>query len=261
LEFGFEQLDEIAFSASVSGKRPALPDDLLPTNLATIVELEWLLQTGLPLPRLEELVETRRLQLFKAISSVDRIVQFENHQSRSTLIKSFWEKDDEPDEWYAFCQSIQKAAVVAGIPRKNAQELVAATRELVSNIFDHSDASHTGIAGFSQSGGELEIFVADRGIGVLESLRSSTEFSALRDSGEALQAALTDGTSRFGRSSGHGAGFRNLFRGLLNLSSNLRFRSGDHALSINGVSPGLANARISQKIQLPGMVVSIICKS
>ena len=259
MQFGFEQLDELAFSATVSGKFEQPSTRFLAKTLGAIIELQWLIQTGIPLPQLDDLVDTRRVQLVKAISSGQPTAIFEKDNGRSRLVSCYWEKDEEPDDWFDFCQSMQKAAIVAGFPRKNAQELVAATRELVSNIFDHSGASRSGIAGYSVINNELEIVVADRGIGVLDSLRTSPEFHSLRDSGEALEAALTDGTSRFGRASGHGGGFRDLFRGLLNLSSALRFRSGDHALSISGTSPGLAAGRISQKVQLPGFVVSISC--
>lgn len=260
MQFGFPQLDELAFSAALNGKFRGPTNSFLPTKLGTLVELQWLLQTGLPLPKLEDLRETRRIQLVRAISMGQRTAAFEEKNNRARLINSFWNKDQEPDAWYNFCLSMQKAATAAKFPRKNAQELVAAMRELVSNIFDHSGATETGVAGFSLSGDEFEIVVADRGLGVLKSLRTSTEFCDLKNSGEALQAALTDGSSRFGKSSGHGAGFRDLFRGLLNLSSTLRFRSGDYALSINGISPGLAMARISKKVQLPGLVISIVCK-
>jgi hypothetical protein len=214
---------------------------------------------GAPSGASTDLVESRRVQLIKAIRSGRRSATFNSDDNHSKLISCYWEKDEEPDDWHDFCLSLQEAAKSSGFPRKNAQELVAATRELVSNIFDHSEAQNSGIAGFAATSNELEIIIADRGIGVLRSLRTSSEFHWLRDSGEALRAALTDGTSRYGPSSGHGGGFRSLFRGLFNLSSALRFRSGDHALAINGISPGLGQARLSQKVQLPGFVICISC--
>jgi hypothetical protein len=261
MQFGFEQLDELAFAVSLKGKFERPTTGLQATNLGTIIELRRLVHAGIPLPRLNELVDTGRVRLVRAIEGGERNAIFESHEGCASLISCHWQKDEEPDDWYNFCASMQKATMLAGIQRKNAQELVAATREMVSNIFDHSGASTSGIAGFSVTSNELEIVVADSGIGVLQSLRTSPEFQSLRDSGEALQAALTDGTSRFGRLSGHGGGFRDLFRGLLNLSSALRFRSGDHALSINGISPGLASARVSQKVPLPGFIVSITCNT
>lgn len=261
IEFGFEQLDELAFVATHRGSLEIPASQLVARNLGTVIELQWLLQAGIALPQLSDLADTRRVRLVDAITRGQRRVTFEGDAARSRLISCYWANDEDPDDWYDFCGSLQKAASLVGLPLRNAQELVAATREMVANIFDHSGASASGIAGFSAIDNELEIVVADCGVGVLQSLQTSSEFSSLRDSGEALQIALADGTSRFGTLSGHGGGFRDLFRGLLNLSSTLRFRSGDHALLINGISPGLRAGRVSQKVWLPGFIISIVCNT
>lgn len=259
INLGFEQLDELAFAASLGETFKGRASEFIAGNLGTIVELEWLVQSGFALPHLNDLTKTKRVQLVQAIACGQQAVAYESGGKHARLINCYWEKDDDPDDWYDFCAAMQRASILTGLPFKNAQELVAAARELVSNIFDHSGASASGIAGFSTTDNELEIVVADRGIGVLESLKTSAEFKSLRDSGEALQLALNDGTSRFGRLSGHGGGFRDLFRGLMNVSSALRFRSGDHALSINGISPSLQAARVSQKVHLSGFVINIAC--
>jgi hypothetical protein len=259
MQLGFDQLDELAYSATFNSASAPLPKKILPLGIGPLVELDWLRNVGLLLPSLDSLANTRRLRLVKAIVSGQKQAQFETEAARAGMIRCYWQRDEEPDGWYFFCKAMQDAAVMTGFPRKNAEELVAGVRELVANIYDHSGAPQTGIAGYAAIKNEVEFVIADKGIGVLKSLRSSPEFQSLRDAGEALEAALTDGTSRYGKSSGHGGGFRDLFRGLLNLSSALRFRSGDHALIINGVSPGLSMARVSQKTQLPGFVISIAC--
>jgi hypothetical protein len=260
-QLGFEQLDELAFALSADRRLDPPQTKFQAKNLGTIIELLWLNRAGLSVPKLRDLADTRRVRLVQAMNQGERTAFFQSETRCSSIICCYWEKDEEPDDWYSFCALLQKAAVGAGFPKTNAQELVAATRELVSNIYDHSKAPGSGIASFSAIDNELEIVVADQGIGVLESLRTSQDFKNLRDSGEALEAALTDGTSRFGRMSGHGGGFRNLFRGLLNLSGNLRFRSGDHSLQTSGISPGLHSARISQQVQLPGFIVSTTCNT
>ncbi|MDB5601879.1 MAG: hypothetical protein JWN71_3923 [Xanthobacteraceae bacterium] len=259
IRLGFEELDELAFSLTSKAARAPPHYRIVPNNLGPLVELEWLRRSGVQLPHLGQLKNTHRLTLLKTALSSQGNPSFENSEAQSHLICCNWDKDEEPDEWFNFCQSMQKAATKFGFPLRNAQELVAGVRELVSNIRDHSGAPNTGLAAYSFRQRELELLIADEGMGVLKSLRTSPEFHALRDSGEALRAALTDGNSRFGKESGHGGGFRDLFHGLLNLSSSLRFRSGDHALTIDGVSPGLAQARIRQKTQLSGFVISILC--
>jgi anti-sigma regulatory factor (Ser/Thr protein kinase) len=259
MQLGFDELDELAYSATFNSVSLELPKKIIPLSIGPLIELDWLRNAGLPLPSLESLASSQRLRLVKAITSGQKRAKFETQAARAGMIRCYWQRDDEPDDWYFFCKSMQDAALMIGFPRKNAEELVAGARELVANIYDHSGAPQTGIAGYAAIDNEVEFIIADKGIGVLESLRSSPELQSLRDAGEALEAALTDGTSRHGQLSGHGGGFRDLFRGLSNLSSVLRFRSGDHALTINGVSPGLSMARISQKTQLPGFVISIAC--
>jgi hypothetical protein len=70
------------------------------------------------------------------------------------------------------------------------------------------------------------------------------QHAALGDHSKALQSALTDGISRFGSDTGRGHGFRPIFLGLANLRGSLRFRSGDHALVIDGTSPSLMTAKL-----------------
>jgi hypothetical protein len=78
--------------------------------------------------------------------------------------------------------------------------------------------------------------------------------------GEALQLMLTEGVSRHGAASGRGMGFRPLFIGLANLNGRLRFRSGDHALTIAGENPGAMPLMRSQKVPIKGLFASISCR-
>jgi hypothetical protein len=72
-----------------------------------------------------------------------------------------------------------------------------------------------------------------------------------------MEAALADGTSRFGVNTGRGNGFRPIFLGLLNLRGSLRFRSGDHALLMDGTSPQLNTAQLTQKPVIDGFLASV----
>jgi hypothetical protein len=69
-------------------------------------------------------------------------------------------------------------------------------RELENNIHEHSENAATGLLAFRAARGVFEFVAADRGIGILSSLRQSAQFAALQDHGRALREALTDGTSR-----------------------------------------------------------------
>ena len=91
----------------------------------------------------------------------------------------------------------------------------------------------------------------------MESLQRSATYASLEDHGKALEEALKDGTSRFGNDGGHGYGFRPIFIGLTNLKGSLRFRSGDHALLMDGTSPNLTTAKLAQKPNIDGFFASI----
>jgi hypothetical protein len=107
----------------------------------------------------------------------------------------------------------------------------------------------------------FEFIVCDRGAGVLETLRTCPAYSHLADHGKALILALTDGISRYGPNTGHGFGFRPIFNGLANLKGLLRFRSGDHALTLDGTGPLLTSAKPAQKTAISGFIVSVTCKA
>lgn len=161
--------------------------------------------------------------------------------------------------WTGFGLAAQKAATASGFPRKIAAQLAAALGELHSNIYEHAQAPDTGVIAFRAESGRFEFVVADHGIGVLESLRSAAAYAQLDDHGEALRLTLTDGVSRYGPDTGRGHGFRPLFIGLANLNGALRFRSGDHALLIDGQNPSLMTARAAQKPAMQGFLIAVSC--
>ena len=148
---------------------------------------------------------------------------------------------------------------VSGLSATVAGQLVAAMEELENNIHEHADAPETGILAYKAEPGAFEFVVADRGIGIGRSLRRCAAYAALQDEGRALEAALTDGVSRHGPGSNHGHGFRPIFTGLMNLHGELRFRSGDHAITMNGTSPTSATSKITQKARIDGFFGSVRC--
>jgi anti-sigma regulatory factor (Ser/Thr protein kinase) len=151
----------------------------------------------------------------------------------------------------------QKAAM--GFQRRIAAQFAAALGEMFSNVHEHSGAPSSGIAAFLGGGDGFEFAVVDSGIGVRDSLRSCTDYADLTDDGKALRLALTDGVSRYGAQSGRGKGFRPIFVGLANLSGALRFRSGDHALVVDGQKIGDVTAVSAQKVPIPGFLATVSC--
>lgn len=160
--------------------------------------------------------------------------------------------------WDAFMFAMHKAMLAAGFPSLFSRGLVGAMDEMQNNIHDHSDASDTGVIAYKVRADQVEWVVSDRGVGVLTSLQNGA-YPSLKDSGEALKLALSDGRSRFGAGKGRGYGFRELFKALSTRRGTLRFRSDDQVLTIAGVSPSLSRARLQQRAQLAGFSVSVVC--
>lgn len=152
-----------------------------------------------------------------------------------------------------------KAALTANFSTA-APLLVAALGELIGNISDHSEAAATGFVAFSADDRLFEFVVADRGIGVLESLRKSPVHIALSDQGAALSAMVQSGVSRFGSGTGHGNGFRPIFERLADMQGYLRFRSGDYALTLDGRFGDRLNLQLSQKPVLMGFFAAVVCR-
>lgn len=159
--------------------------------------------------------------------------------------------------WAQFRLELQRAAIGAGFAPAWAKQIVGAVGEMEDNIHWHSEDPASGILTYWMNGSSLEIVVLDRGIGVLQSLRHWEEFADLSDHGTALEIALRDGNSRYGRGSGRGWGFHELFVGLANRNARLRFRSGDHLLTLEGRTD-LPAAQLRQSAAGNGLVISLL---
>lgn len=170
---------------------------------------------------------------------------------------------DYSESWYtestSFLMKAGKAARdISKLPGSVPGQMAAAIQELEGNIHEHSEAVSTGVLVFRATHGVFEFAVADHGIGLLRSLRSSSRYADLRDHGSALRTALTDGATRCDDPL-RGHGFRPIFQGLTDLYGHLRFRTGDHAIVMDGTNPALATARISQKACIGGFFASVRC--
>lgn len=153
-----------------------------------------------------------------------------------------------------------KAALAAGFDRA-APLLVAAIGELVGNIVDHSQAVATGVVAFLGRPNSFEFVVADCGIGVLSSLHQSPDYLHLGDEGQALAAMVEPGVSRYDVKLGHGNGFRPIFERLADMQGQLRFRSGDHALTLDGRFGDRVARQVSQRPKLRGFLTAISCRN
>jgi hypothetical protein len=161
----------------------------------------------------------------------------------------------------SFRLEAHKAGLSAGFSAQTVNRLMGAMGEIVDNVAEHSQATPTGLVAFRARSGSFEFVVADSGVGTLASLQTNSEYAHLRDEGDALQCALTEGESRFGKAASRGMGFSQLFKSLATLNASLRFRSGDHALTIEGRSPTLVNALVAKKPHALGFMASVRCNT
>lgn len=165
----------------------------------------------------------------------------------------------EDPNWIAFCMRLIDAGVKAGLPKQFAQGLAGTFEEMTGNLLEHSERSESGVVGYTWRQGEFEYVVADAGIGVLDSLRQHPDYSWMSDSGEALETAVCDGESRFGRKQLRGTGFHDLLYNIARRNSYLRFRSGDHSYALDGTK-SLPVKQMQHCAHFQGFLISVVCR-
>ena len=254
----FQDVDGLAFAAA-NGKLEdtKLSVTYVPHRLGPLLELMQLYAGG-RLPRPDKWLDGAAPLVYVLKQAKGGWVS--SDQRHAGFIRTT-RRGGHGDSWFTeFLMNAKRAGhEVAGLPTAVSGQLVAAMKELESNIHEHADAPETGILAYRAEPGAFEFVVADHGIGVLHSLRRNAAHAGLRDEGTALEAAITDGVSRYGPNSNRGYGFRPIFTGLVSLHGELRFRSGDHAITMDGTSPALTTSRVSQKAPLDGFFASVRC--
>jgi anti-sigma regulatory factor (Ser/Thr protein kinase) len=161
--------------------------------------------------------------------------------------------------WTDFAMRAKRAAVETGFAEDSAGQLVAAMGELYTNILEHSEHEYSGYLVFDVTPRRFEFVVADAGIGILQSLCTHPHFAHVKDSGTALELALSEGVSRFHDDRDRGRGFRPIFIGLANASNYLRFRSADHSREVVREHGGRLLATTHQRASLQGFLCSALC--
>lgn len=162
------------------------------------------------------------------------------------------------DQWTLHAENIAKKR---GLNAHLIASLLGAMVELQDNVYEHSNAPRTGLVAYAVTATSFEFVVADRGIGVLRTLRQNPVYAGLPDAGAALKEMVKEGVSRFPLEAGRGQGFSQLFRALVGHKAELRFRSGDHALTMIPTSDGINGATaLAQVAQLEGLAISVFCR-
>ena len=202
------------------------------------------------------LVDERFQQILNAKSNGRRHYQKGGIHLGYVAVSALFDDQSVETDFYI---RVRHAAECAGFQKAEAAQFLAAIVELYNNIIDHSGAVKSAYVAFAAYENCFEFVVADAGIGVLQSLKSSSEYATLNDSGSALELALTEGVSRHDGEADRGRGFRPIFVGLANVSEKLRFRSGDHAREMERLSDGSIPAATRQKSEFSGFSCSVRC--
>ena len=253
-DLGFHEVDAIAYAAANKTLYTAPAEMKFSGNrIGPVLELLHLHTSGRVPPPVAYLQPNPLTTLVAALSQPREIWR----QNDMGFIRARRTADPHEHRFTSFLMAVKRSAHhVAGLSKRTSGQLAAAIRELENNIHEHAHAPETGFVAYKADRGTLEFVVSDRGIGVLESLRV---YRAYPDAGTALLAALKNGVSRYGPGSNRGHGFRPLFQGLVSLHGELRFRSGDYALTMDGTNPALPSARVIQKTTIAGLFVSVRC--
>jgi anti-sigma regulatory factor (Ser/Thr protein kinase) len=160
-------------------------------------------------------------------------------------------------QWTKFLQSLQRDLKRHGFPENLSGALTGAMGEMVDNVWQHSESSMPGLAGYEVARRRLNFAVADLGIGILQSIRKNPSYHFLNSSMEALQKAILRGVSRF-RDQGRGYGFSTLLQSVAELWGFTRLRSSEAVLVFDR---RVEKRRRLQKYlpPLPGVQIAVSC--
>ena len=260
-QLGFAEVDDLCFAADrrrLDMGRATVA--FAPVEIGPALELrQFLATTGLPAFGANPWIASGSLSAMIRALDEGREEWTSPEGGRHGFIRTTWDRDRDEETWMRFSLPMRRAANAIGFPPPRCRWFDAAIVEMWNNVYDHSEAANSGVVAYQASPGSFLFVVADVGDGVLKSLRRAAEYAQLKGHGEALRTALTEGASRFGVGSGHGFGFRQMFLSLRELNVSLRFRSGDHALTLDGDNPTPTEAKLFEKAMFGGFFVSAIC--
>lgn len=167
------------------------------------------------------------------------------------------------EDWTFYRQRLVRSMVGSGFAKKLAYALSRALAEMADNVVQHSgpDDLHPapGVVGYHVGPSAMTFCVVDQGRGTLASLRTNPRWQQLADSRTAIcEAVLNSATRRIGVAKG--LGFTEVQKAIADVNGNLRFRSGDGVLLLDG--RGMRRkARAMSAPWLSGMQVTVACSA
>lgn len=257
----FGRLDDLAVAVEdgTFGHASVLPRPLAAKRVGPLLELLMLRARGRWPRGIVEMIGDGSFQDFMVALRSERNLWIDASGKQGFMRLGDAFGDDEEIRWTGFGLKMDKAMRAAGLPRGLAGQLVGATKELHSNVYEHSERSRSGIVAFGVQDDNAEFIVADSGIGVLASLKCNPAHASLDRDGEALRLALQPGVTRYAGEPMRGHGFDLMFTGLLNHGSKLRFRSGSAVVTIDGLGKDNPVPVIRDRPAMQGFLIAVDC--
>lgn len=166
----------------------------------------------------------------------------------------------EANDWGIFEARFNRSAYSVDFTRSQADKLQGALFEMVENALIHAASPIPVLVGYRVLRGIAQFSVVDVGIGVLASLKSCPDYQHIQLHKDAIREALRDGTSCQGYGQG-GLGFREVFKALTAEWGQLRFRSGEGCVMMDGTNCDADKGKEHFPPFLPGFQVTITCRT
>jgi len=163
-------------------------------------------------------------------------------------------------QWQSFLARFERSARAAGFTSLAASKLQSAFFEMSENALLHSGSPVTPLVGYAVADATAQFCVVDVGIGVRASLLQNPRYANLSDDVEAVQLALQTGTT-CRRDELGGLGFQSVFKALAEQWGELRFRSGNGCISMDGKGVSADQCRRHRPPRIPGFQVSVCCSA
>jgi hypothetical protein len=178
---------------------------------------------------------------------------------RSTEFTTVWDENDTMESaWENFLRRFEGSSKAAGFTSDAALNLQSALHEMATNAVIHSRSAIPTLIGYAVTGNRALFAVADVGQGIVASLTSNPKYAQLTQPVDAIHKALQTGVTCRVDDDG-GFGFSTIFKAVAEAWGQLRFRSGNGCITMDGT--GLNTDRSIRRFPpaLPGFQVSVCC--